>query len=174
MTGMRVLTVRQPWAWAIMHGGKDVENRSRNIAGDYRGPVAILAARSIEATAFSNSFARQQLNAAANRWYEDFDPHGQLVEPWNAVRGAIIGVVDLVDVHRVLVTDYRYHCETVPPPPLKSNAIGACSSWAELEAHHLVFENPRPLLEPIELRGALGLQHLDEDIIAQILAQIGA
>lgn len=23
----RVLTVRQPWAWAIIHGGKDVENR---------------------------------------------------------------------------------------------------------------------------------------------------
>ena len=23
----RALTVRQPWAWAIIHGGKDVENR---------------------------------------------------------------------------------------------------------------------------------------------------
>ncbi|WP_409188395.1 hypothetical protein [Bradyrhizobium sp. RDM4] len=22
------LSVRQPWAWAIIHGGKDVENRS--------------------------------------------------------------------------------------------------------------------------------------------------
>ena len=38
---MRVLTVRQPWAWAIIHGGKDVENRTRNLAGAYRGPVAI-------------------------------------------------------------------------------------------------------------------------------------
>lgn len=33
---MRILTVRQPWAWAIIHGGKDVENRTRNVAGDYR------------------------------------------------------------------------------------------------------------------------------------------
>jgi hypothetical protein len=24
----RVLTIRQPWAWAIIYGGKDVENRS--------------------------------------------------------------------------------------------------------------------------------------------------
>ena len=24
---MRALTVKQPWAWAIVHGGKDVENR---------------------------------------------------------------------------------------------------------------------------------------------------
>ena len=29
---MRVISVRQPWAWAIFHAGKDVENRSfRNI-----------------------------------------------------------------------------------------------------------------------------------------------
>jgi hypothetical protein len=25
---VRVLTVRQPWAWAIIHGGKDAENRN--------------------------------------------------------------------------------------------------------------------------------------------------
>ena len=25
---MKALTVKQPWAWAIIHGGKDVENRS--------------------------------------------------------------------------------------------------------------------------------------------------
>ena len=42
---MRILTVRQPWAWAIIHGGKDVENRVRNIAGDYHGPIAIHAAK---------------------------------------------------------------------------------------------------------------------------------
>ena len=29
---MRVLTVRQPWAWAIIHGQKDVENRVRSLA----------------------------------------------------------------------------------------------------------------------------------------------
>jgi hypothetical protein len=27
---VRALTVQQPWAWAIIHGGKDVENRGRN------------------------------------------------------------------------------------------------------------------------------------------------
>lgn len=40
---MRALTVQQPWAWAIVYGGKDVENRTRNIAGAYRGPLAIHA-----------------------------------------------------------------------------------------------------------------------------------
>jgi len=27
---MRVLAVNQPWQWAILHGGKDVENRVHN------------------------------------------------------------------------------------------------------------------------------------------------
>ena len=40
---LRVLTVRQPWAWSLIEGGKDCENRVRNIAGSYRGPVAIHA-----------------------------------------------------------------------------------------------------------------------------------
>ena len=35
---MKAITVRQPWAYAIMHLGKDVENRTCNIAGSYRGP----------------------------------------------------------------------------------------------------------------------------------------
>lgn len=40
---MMALSVRQPWAWAILHGGKDVENRSWRTA--YRGPLLIHAGR---------------------------------------------------------------------------------------------------------------------------------
>jgi hypothetical protein len=36
---MKVLSVRQPWAWAILFGGKDVENRSWN--HEYRGLIVI-------------------------------------------------------------------------------------------------------------------------------------
>lgn len=39
---MRAITVRQPWAWAILHADKDVENRSWTT--DYRGPLLIHAA----------------------------------------------------------------------------------------------------------------------------------
>ena len=40
---MKVLSVRQPWAWAIIHGGKDVENR--NWYTSFRGTLAIHAER---------------------------------------------------------------------------------------------------------------------------------
>lgn len=36
---MKVLTVRQPWAWAILYAGKDIENRSWSTS--FRGPLAI-------------------------------------------------------------------------------------------------------------------------------------
>lgn len=38
---LRALTIRQPWAWAIIHGGKDIENRSWNTK--HRGPLVIHA-----------------------------------------------------------------------------------------------------------------------------------
>lgn len=43
---MYALTVRQPWAWAIIHAGKYVENRSWSTA--YRGPLAIHAGKSYD------------------------------------------------------------------------------------------------------------------------------
>ena len=38
---MKVLVVRQPWAWLIVNGFKDIENRSRRT--EYSGPLLIQA-----------------------------------------------------------------------------------------------------------------------------------
>lgn len=40
---MKALSIRQPWAWAIIHAGKDIENRTWWTY--YRGPVFIHAAK---------------------------------------------------------------------------------------------------------------------------------
>jgi len=163
---MRILTVRQPWAWAIIHGGKDVENRVRNIAGGYRGPVAIHAGLTLDESAFAdadlhNAWLRAGGDNALGGWGK-------------GKRGRIIGVVDLVDVH---VADdclatlgvYQGH-ESEPDKE-------CCSVWAnyshDRDIHHLVLANPRPLAEPIPYKGALGLRHLGDDMTARILAQIG-
>lgn len=45
---VRILTVKQPWATALISGGKDVENRSW--ATNYRGWVLIHAGKSIDAS----------------------------------------------------------------------------------------------------------------------------
>lgn len=40
---MKAISIQQPWAWAILHAGKDVENRSWSTT--YRGEVAVHATR---------------------------------------------------------------------------------------------------------------------------------
>jgi hypothetical protein len=37
----RALSIRQPWAWAILNAGKRIENRSRRF--HYRGPICLHA-----------------------------------------------------------------------------------------------------------------------------------
>lgn len=44
---MKVIVIRQPWAWLIVNGHKDIENRSW--ATRYRGPLLIQASASLPA-----------------------------------------------------------------------------------------------------------------------------
>ncbi|WP_212742817.1 hypothetical protein [Microbacterium sp. 4NA327F11] len=136
----------------IIHGGKDVENRTRNIAGDYRGPIAIHAAKADDLGAWS---ALGRLNRFA--YSLALDARETLIG------GAIVGVVDLTDSHPVESCIRQQH----------DGDWTVCSEWAERSGHHLVLANPRPFAEPIPYRGALGLRHLDESATARIRAQIG-
>jgi len=45
-----VLSVRQPWAYCIMHLGKDIENRTRKT--NIRGTIAIHASKQIDYDAY--------------------------------------------------------------------------------------------------------------------------
>ena len=179
---MRMLTVRQPWAWAIMHGGKNVENRVRNLAGGYRGPVAIHAGLAIDhdydALMISEPagiIAREKrpvgMRMVPSRISEPDEPRFHVTERYG-YRGAIIGVVDLGDVHMAMPDELgRIRCQ--PENRAPGAWREACSPWAQEANYHLVLENPRPLVEPIPYRGALGLRTLDPETTARILAQIG-
>ena len=156
MTDLRILTVRQPWAWAIIHGGKDVENRTRNIAGAYRGPVAIHVATG--GTLMENYRTIQRIRpdlASDDLPWPTFE-HGVP----NA--GHVIGVLDLVDVHQ----DCTELVEGFGHTP-------TCSPWAMPGHWHLCLENPRPLAEPIPARGRLGLWRPDPTLATAILNGIG-
>lgn len=83
------LSVRQPWAWAIIHAGKDIENRSWQAVNHglrIRGRIAIHAAKGM---------TREE--------YEDtkdflFDRGFCCPEAKDILRGGIIGSVEVVDV----------------------------------------------------------------------------
>ena len=163
---MRILTVRQPWAWAIIHGGKDVENRVRNIAGGYRGPVAIHVALA------DAENAPESLWLQHSDWYRARTAQPKKFDPAWPDRGNIIGVVDLVDVHSASVIGgcgwMQNDCEEHP-----FGCRHHCSTWARGPApegwyQHLVLENPRALDQPIPYKGTLGLRRLDDDMIARV------
>lgn len=155
---MRILTVRQPWAWAIIHGGKNIENRSRNIAGTYRGPVAIHAG-----LAFDNHAA--DTSPFTQAWHEVWPTKSpSTCSPRIVPQGAIIGVVDLVDVH---LSDCLRFTEGGP--------MGLhlyCTPWGVATHHHLVLNNPRALATPIPVKGKLGLWRPDPALAAQIEAAL--
>lgn len=75
---MKCLSIRQPWAWAILAGHKPVENRTW--ATRYRGPLAVHAAL--------------RYDYAGEKWMLDtLDIH----PPADLPRGGIIGRVMLRD-----------------------------------------------------------------------------
>ena len=148
---MKILTVRQPWAWSIIYAGKDVENRSTNIAGSYRGLVAI--------------HAGLKNNKESWRLFQDSAPNAADLEEKilaASVYGSIIGVVDLIDVH----TSAGAQCAS-------GSGEYPCSPWAlASEKYHLVLARPRSI-EPIPYKGFLGLRSItDEEIIASIKKQL--
>src|SRR5713101_4125399 len=126
---MRALTVRQPWAWAIVHAGKDIENRS-----------------------WTNRHAISTIAIHAGYGVDPLEelPRGVKKPGKNElIRGAIIGVVDVVDI----VDRHR-----------SKWFIGPLGS---------VLRNPRRLREPIFCKGRLGLWQLPQGAKDKISRQLG-
>jgi hypothetical protein len=74
---VKAISVQQPWAWAILHAGKDLENRQ--VRFKYRGPLLIHASLRLRATDRMPRGVRQPA-----------------IE--ELLCGVVLGVVDLVDV----------------------------------------------------------------------------
>lgn len=74
---MKALSIKQPWAWAIIHSGKDIENRSWKT--NFRGRIYIHCSKKIDKKA--NSF----LNTIG------------MIFPNTFLMGGIIGSIEIVD-----------------------------------------------------------------------------
>jgi hypothetical protein len=82
----RALSIRQPWAWAILNAGKDIENRPRRF--HHRGPICIHA--SLNNSAGHHLVSSLEIKRAA----------GSPIEvPYRAslTHGGIIGTAEIVD-----------------------------------------------------------------------------
>src|SRR6478752_931390 len=103
---MYAISVHQPWAWAILHAGKNVENRSWRT--NHRGPLLIHAAKS------SRSYVDQRRVDWPGRY-------GVELPKWeDLVTGALLGLVDVL---------YCVRPEWVLPETMEVPGLGPCV-WA--------------------------------------------
>lgn len=138
------LSVRQPWAWAIIYGGKDIENRSwqaTNHGLTVRGRKAIHAAKGMTRDEYddASTFIRRDMGI-------------DCPDPAYLTRGAIIGSVDVVDVvkesesrwffgPRGLVLRNPIPCKPIP-------CIGALGYFRWTEADPSVMPAPAKWMLP--------------------------
>jgi hypothetical protein len=85
------LSIRQPWCWAILHAGKDVENRDWSTR--VRGRVLIHAAKGMTQDEWADCFdvCRLASRLGKNEITQRFPSHKKLE------RGGIVGSVEIVD-----------------------------------------------------------------------------
>lgn len=125
---MKALSLTQPWAWLVIHGGKDIENRKWNTK--FRGRFLVHAGKAMKASDYD---AAQRLAEAALGYPSAHD----MPLPEQLERGGIIGSVELFDVL---------------PPPLPFGSPGA---WRMEGQFGFRLRDPEPLpFQPC--KGALG------------------
>lgn len=76
---MRALSIRQPWAWLVVNGYKDIENRTWST--EFRGRVYIHAGQRMMTDDYPEQ--REQISSAG------------IVIPAKLARGAIVGEVTI-------------------------------------------------------------------------------
>ena len=83
---MKALSIRQPWAWLILHAGKDIENRSWPT--NYRGRVLIHA---------SKGMTRSEYEQACDFVYTNVHPSIAIPTFETLDHGGIVGEVEITD-----------------------------------------------------------------------------
>lgn len=158
---LRALTVKQPWADAIIDGHKPVENRSAGFPMGYRGVLLIHAGK-----AWSDRGAHDPRMLAAypdeghlsrGHTMRHAGPRGR----YPFAFGMVIGSVEVVDIHP---------------------ALDCCAPWGEgsyeetggkvvTNVTHLILERPVRWQRPIAMRGALGLWRPNHSAVDTALAE---
>lgn len=85
------LSIRQPWAWAILHAGKDIENRSWRTSR--RGMIALHASKGMTHSEYEDCLATLHGISETHPF-----PTGLRLPDFESLdRGGIVGVARIID-----------------------------------------------------------------------------
>ncbi len=145
MTGLRAITVRPPYSWAIAVGAKTTENRGREVYWD--GEFAVHAGAATHPDGERDSRILNLLNVHGT---QDF------------ARGAILAVAELVDCHQAAADGFDPCCS-----PWGMHTYNGRPAW------HLGLANIRRLAVPVPCRGQLSVGwRVPADIEAAVRRQL--
>jgi hypothetical protein len=157
--------VKQPWAWAILHG-KDRENRSWAVPGYHLRELAIHAGAP---SGWDKDGEQSPLVQAA--WAKYLGPVHRLprfVKTSDCLLhrasplipfGAIVAVAEGISCHHA--TDCQRPWQR-----------GGCSPWGARDQYHWSWKVLHELAEPVPAKGMLGLWKVPEDTERAVRAQL--
>jgi hypothetical protein len=141
---MKALSIRAPWWWFILYGGKDIENRDRRSPAaveQYIGPVWIHVGKFWKpAEVFDDFCAAEEMQAKSIQQQSEVG----LLKDWRALEpfcGCIVGSVEIV-----------------------GRVTGSASPWFQGEVG-LVLRNPVALAAAVPFKGQLGFFNVPPGLI---------
>lgn len=133
---MKALSIRQPWAWAILYAGKDIENRDWR--SSVRGRVLVHAAKQITLEEWDGALSYMHAISIVRPF-----PKGlALPLKGDLARGALLGTVDVIDC-----------------------VVRSSSPWF-FGKHGFVVRDPVVFERPIPFKGSLGFFDVPDDVVA--------
>ena len=136
---MKVLSVRQPWAW-LLFNGKDIEHRTWYTG--HRGPLLIQASKGVAPDDFMPK-QREYIESAGIVIPDSID----------LPRGAIVGSVTLTEVYSDL---------SIPKWIFKDlESLGKGKQWME-GPHGFKMRDAVQFHQPIPYRGSLGIREASD------------
>ena len=137
---MKALSVRAPWWWAILHCGKDIENR--DWCTNQRGTIYLHAGKFWKWNEVENDLFTIWSCLGGGDIYHDLRAYGYDKEEMRAGCGCIVGKVDIVG------------CYTASASPWFFGKYG------------FKLANPVAFQRPIPFKGALGFFDVPDDLLA--------
>lgn len=151
---MKAVTLIQPWATAVMHWGKPVENRS------WAPPAALVGQRIA-------IHAGKKLDVDA---MHDLVIRGMAPDVESVPQGVILGTVRLdgwIETNeRRAVREWNFGA-LCGARPVNFDELLA-SAWLVPGGFAWVLSDPEPLATPIPCKGAQGLWNVPADVLAQM------
>jgi hypothetical protein len=170
---MKVLTLTQPWATLVAIGAKRIETRSWST--NYRGPLAIHAAKGFPKWAQEICFTEPFATTLRNAGFLHTKPHSRYGKFWKETidlpRAAIVATCDLVTslpverFRECMAKDVEVRSKNDPNFYWISHEESAFGDYF-YGRRGWILANVKMLETPIPAKGALGLWSFDLEAAA--------